>query len=480
MTDYQIVEGKLHHCGQMARALRLRYRHEFEALGLNVHRELRAEFSQSYFCRAWLVDGKLAALGGVSGTQLSSAGKVWLALAQDVTKRHFAIVREAMRQLDDIMQSKTVLTARILPGDEAARRFARFLGFRPAAEGWIELRREWPEVEQPFVVFCLPRSRSRWLATFLSAPGIECSHDLPVSVGSVDELCEAIRRGGTVETGLSRAWRLIRDRIPNVRFAVVRRSVKSVKASAARFGWRFPPGYLEAEEQRLDEISGLPGTLTFNYEDLGKEHYAELLYEHCTQQILPPGNFGKWNPVNLQIDMAARHNLLDAYGRRMMVLFTEIDSTITFQQERFDPFYRDATEQGLFSAHYAEAGSIDGLPLDPNVELARNLERAGHFLAMTARMGDRMIGYIVFLINPSFESRGVLLGFQNIFYVLPGHRGKLGLRLHAAARAVLRAKGVKHLILRSGVRARGSDQRYLFERLGAKPMGGLYMLPLEG
>jgi hypothetical protein len=34
------------------------------------------------------------------------------------------------------------------------------------------------------------------------------------------------------------------------------------------------------------------------------------------------------------------------------------------------------------------------------------------------------------------------------------------------------------LIMRSGVRARGPSQKFLFERLGAKPMGQLYALPL--
>lgn len=481
MSDLQVIEGKAHHCGQMARLLRHRYRDEFAAMGLDVHRELRAEFDRSAFRRAWIVDGKLAALGGYTGTWLSSDAYVWLALAENVTKRHFAIAKEAKRQLAYIMETKKVLTARILPHDEPARRFARFLGFRPAGEGLLEYRHEWPdEKNAPFVVFSLPRSRSKWLSTFLSTPGAECSHDAAISAASIDELCEIIRRGGTVETGLTRAWRIIRDRIPNARFAVILRPINEVEESAARFGWKFPPGYLQAEYARLHKIAAQPGTLTLGFHDLGNETTAARLYEYCTHQLMPFGHHADWNPRNIQIDMDARRAALTLYQHRMAALFINIEHTVTIQQEPFDSFYRDATNQELFQDHYAEAGRIDGLPLDPDVDLAQALEREGRFLAMTARMGDRMIGYIVFLINPSFESRGVLLGYQNIFYVRPGHRGKLGLRLHAAARAWLRAKGVKHLILRSGVRARGSDQRYLFERLGAKPMGGLYMLSLEG
>jgi L-amino acid N-acyltransferase YncA len=110
--------------------------------------------------------------------------------------------------------------------------------------------------------------------------------------------------------------------------------------------------------------------------------------------------------------------------------------------------------------------------------MAKRLEVDGNFLAVTARKGEKMIGYIVFLVNPSFESRQVMLGFQNIFYVKPEHRGGLGRQLHKAAVAILKAQGVQMLIMRSGVRARGPSQKFLFERLGAKPMGQLYALPL--
>jgi hypothetical protein len=477
MTEVRFVEGQPHHCGQMARALRHEYRDIFAAIGLNAHRELRAEFDRSYFRRTALVDGRVAAMWGVSGTKLSSTGYAWLALSQEATKHRVEIVRRTRRELDDIMQSKVVIQARILPGDETARRFARFLGFRPAGEGMIEYRREWPQVDAPFVVFSLPRSRSRWLATFLSVPGTECSHDLPVSVSTIDEMCEAIKRGGSVETCLTRAWRIIRERIPNVRFAVIRRPIEEVRASAARFGWTFPDGHLEAEEKRLEDISALPGTVTLTFRELAEESAAASLYEHCTGQIMPPGHFETWNARNIQIDMKARYDLLTVHQHQMVTLFKEIEQTVTIQAEPFDTFYRDG--QALFQAHVDEVGTNHGHPIDPNVELARAMERQGYFLAMTARRGDKMVGYIVFMTNPAFESRTLLLAFQNIFFVLPEFRGRLGLKLHAAARKALKARGVEIAILRSGMLGRGPAMERFFKRLGARSMGEMYALPLE-
>jgi hypothetical protein len=476
MTKFEIIEARPHHCGQMARIVRQEYRHRFEAMGFQPHRELRVEFDRSYFRRAWLIDGRLAALGGVAGTMAGSAGYVWLALSEAAMSKPLAVVREAKRQLAEIMETKTAIQARILTDDEPARRFALFMGFRPASDGMIEYRRAWPQVSDPFVVFSLPRSRSRWLSCFLASEGVECSHDLPVSVGSIDELCDVLQRGGSVETGLTRAWRILRDRFPGVRFAVVRRPVAEVERSAARFGWSFPDGYLEAETRRLAEISELPGTLTVDFDDMSREATCRALFEHCTGRIMAERHFLELNGRNIQIDMAQRMGLLIQNGNRLISLFDEIGRTITIQREDFDRFYSDGV--ALFRDHYKEAGSFDGLPLDPNVEMAKSLERQGQFLAMTARLGGEMIGYIVFLINPSFESRHVMLGFQNIFYVKPEHRGKLGTKLHKAAVAALKAQGVMMIIMRSGVRARGPSQKFLFQRMGAQSMGEIYSLPL--
>jgi predicted N-acetyltransferase YhbS len=110
--------------------------------------------------------------------------------------------------------------------------------------------------------------------------------------------------------------------------------------------------------------------------------------------------------------------------------------------------------------------------------MALALEAQNQLLVMTARQDGHMVGYIVFLINSSFESRGVLLGFQNIFYVKPEFRGKLGKKLRDAAKARLVEMGVSFLMLRSGVRARGPHLKAMYAREGAIALGELYMLPL--
>lgn len=476
MTQYTLVEGKRYHCGQMARMLRRDHTSALAAVGLSVHRELRSAFEISTFSRAWLIDGKLAALGGVIGASLASSGFVWLAMTDTVRGHTLAAVREAKKQISALMLTKASLKSKLIPGDDAARKFALFLGFRPSGDDQIEYRTEWPETGAPFVVFSLPRSRSRWLASFLSN-GAECSHDLPVTVGSVDELCEAVSRGGSVETGLVSAWRLLRQRFPEVRFAVVQRPIAEVKASAARFGWVFPDGYLEAQDRGLQEISEQPGTLALNHLDLGTEDGCRSIYEYCTGQLFDPAQWRRMDAQNIQIDMDGRLALLGQNADRMGRLFEEINAAVTIQEEPFDTFYRDGQE--LFDEHRAEAGSFDGLDWDPDIEKARAMESAGRILVLTARKAGKIVGYLLYLLDTSFESKTVLLAYQNVFFVRKKHRGTLGARLYDIALEKLRDRGVKAEVLRSGVRARGPKLRALFERKGAVLMGSLYYLWLE-
>lgn len=475
MTDYQPIEGRRYHCGQIVRKMAPRQLRMFEDVFGNAHRALSGIFITSTICRAWLIDGELAALGGVQSTIAGSDGFIWLALSEKARNHKFAMVREARRQLGTIMEVKTVVRSRVVPGDTQSRRFALLLGFRPGTEDTIEYRREWPMVQTPFVVFSLPRSKSRWLASFLSH-GAECSHDLSISASNIDELCEAIGRGGTVETGLTMAWRVLRERFPDIRFAVVRRPIPDVVRSADRIGWTYPRGHLELESARLDEISALAGTMTLDFDDLSNRGAARELFEHCTGTIMSDATYDRMNAENIQVNVHERTRTLIHAASRMRRLFDEIRARVTIQQERFDDFYEDSHE--LFAEHYAEAGSFYGLPLDPDVEMARALEANNQLLVMTARQDGRMVGYIVYPINRLFESKGYLVAFRNIWFVRKGFRGGLGIKLKRIAERNLFERGVRFVMDRRGVRARGPHMDALYRREGAMDMGEMYMRPL--
>ena len=129
MAMFEIIEAKPYHCGQIIRILRHEHAQALRAYGNDFHRKLRTAFDSSAYRRAWLIDGKLAAVGGVTGTLMAPQGFLWLAVSQMATRYRVAMVKEAQAQIDMLLRVKTDLFAVTIVGDKTAQRFARHLGF---------------------------------------------------------------------------------------------------------------------------------------------------------------------------------------------------------------------------------------------------------------------------------------------------------------------------------------------------------------
>ena len=315
---YEVVSAKRSDAGMLVRRLREDQKSALAMLGLKPHADLVAAFEQSFVRRAWRIDGRIAAMGGVIGTLMGATGYVWLAMSREGTRHPVAMVKEALRQLAELSDGRT-LHARVPSADPAAVRFALRLGFRAdadAREGIVDMT-----YGAPCIVFALPRSRTLWLARFM-----DCPHDSVLQQSSVAGMLEFLsRRGPTIETGLAAAWRLIRDSIPGVRFAVIRRSLRDVRRSAERKGWVFPEGHLETQERALDEIVALPGTLTVRFEDLDDDVTVSFLCGFCGVKFDPE----RWESMkarNIQLDMDERMRELVRNGPVMRALFAEIEA----------------------------------------------------------------------------------------------------------------------------------------------------------
>lgn len=124
------IEPKLFHCGIMSRRLRVEQIGAWVSPGSDVHRTLRDSFGRSYWTRAWTIDGDLAGLAGAIGSPASPLAFVWLAMTNAATRHPKLLVQEAREALDELMSNKIALQTTCLGSDEAAVRFAIFLGFR--------------------------------------------------------------------------------------------------------------------------------------------------------------------------------------------------------------------------------------------------------------------------------------------------------------------------------------------------------------
>lgn len=133
MPEFRVVEARPYYIGRIVRTLRLEHGNVLVRMGVNAHRQLDQMYDQSSFRRAWMIDGQLSGLGGVTGSTASGSGYIWLALSQASLKYPAMILKTAREQLAEIMQSRSELMTSILCADGASERFARHLGF--SAEG---------------------------------------------------------------------------------------------------------------------------------------------------------------------------------------------------------------------------------------------------------------------------------------------------------------------------------------------------------
>lgn len=131
----EIVEARLNHCGQMARMLRSEHLKAIALVGANIHRELRARFFESSYRKSLIVDGKLAAMGGVTGPAMSSYGYAWFALSNEASRRPVLMVKVVKNQIEEIMRTRHELATTIISDDAAGRRLAVFLGFHSDHDG---------------------------------------------------------------------------------------------------------------------------------------------------------------------------------------------------------------------------------------------------------------------------------------------------------------------------------------------------------
>lgn len=350
----------------------------------------------------------------------------------------------------------------------------------------------------PFVVFALPRSRTKWLSAFLSYNGWECGHEQARYLRSPDDIKAwlSIPAQGTAETAAAPFWRTLRAIAPQARVVVVRRPPDEVIASMSRLGIAFDPASLatvvRSLDAKLDQITARwPGALSVRFADLAEEATCAQVFEHCLPFRHDPAWWAAVAPLNLQINMPALVRYAAAYAPQLAKVAAQLKQQtvasmaggrrdiegVTFQQEPFETFYHDAT--ACFEEHLVQTGQAPDDHTRKNLPLLRALDGIGALQIITARSRNGLMhGYLMSIVSPSLDSPNIIEGTHTIFFASPDVRG-LGMKLQRAALDALRARGVNEVVMRAGVRGSGPRLGTLYRRLGAEEFGQIYRLKLE-
>jgi hypothetical protein len=346
-----------------------------------------------------------------------------------------------------------------------------------------------------FIVLGLPRSRTAWLAKFLTYGDYICGHEELRHARSLDDVKTWIGMGyvGSAETAAAPWWRTLLRLAPDVRVVIVRRPVRDVVESLVRLG--FDPASSEPVMRRLEAklrqaAKRIPGALVVEFDALNDEAICAKVFEHCLPYKYDSLHWARWASVNVQCDMRMMTRYAVAfrpqleklasvakhYELKELVLKPVTDpETVTLQVEDCATWRKDGKK--LFEEHCAIVGEDPREWQTKNWALFDALERIGAMQIVTARSNGRMFGYLMTVLSPSLVNDGILSATNTTFYADPGLPG-LGGKIQRFALQELRDRGVNEVFWEAGKRGSGPRIGALYRRLGAAEHGETYRLQL--
>lgn len=146
---------------------------------------------------------------------------------------------------------------------------------------------------------------------------------------------------------------------------------------------------------------------------------------------------------------------------------------ITFHVEDYQKVIPELCE--IYPLHWKEiALDQDSIPLDPDYELYSKLAGMGVIHLVTARDGERLVGYHLSFLRPGLHYKSTPMCFTDIFYLLPEYRsGMTGYNFLKFFRDSVLALGVKRIYMMTKLTI---DLGPLVERLGFKEIERIYSL----
>ena len=113
----------------MAHRMRAAAAVSLQGYGFDPRRALHRVVLDSAYCRTAKVDGEVAAMWGIVAPALASTAYVWLVMSDEIGRIPRLVVQTAREELAEMMEVYEEIATTVLPDDEAAIRFALYLGF---------------------------------------------------------------------------------------------------------------------------------------------------------------------------------------------------------------------------------------------------------------------------------------------------------------------------------------------------------------
>ena len=348
-----------------------------------------------------------------------------------------------------------------------------------------------------FIVYALPRSRTFWLSRFLCYGEWHCGHEQLRYARGIDDVRSWLSQPctGSAETLAAPFWRMAQRLTPTAKTVVVRRPIAECVDSYMRLGLpgdrAVIAGAFRKLDRKLDQIEArVPGAMSVKFSDLAHEDVCAKVFEHCLPYRHDPAWWAAISQANLQVDMRAMTRFIQASLPQLTKLaktakHREIAAMarpvkepdgLTIQTETLDSLLDGG--KTLFAEHCCAVEESPDAFLSKNIALYRAIETLGGLQITTARCNGRMFGYLLTILAPSLEADDMISAVNTLFFASPEFRN-LGVKLQRASIEFLKARGVTEVAMRAGARGSGPKMGALYRRLGAAPVGEMYLLNLK-
>ena len=110
-------------------------------MGLTPLKALWSSYRQSIICKSAFIDGKLAAIWGVSGSMFGDTGRVWLVLTPETQQYPFRVAFRYRKEINKMLDMFPILEEYVPEGNEKSIRMLELMGFK-VSKNRIPLRDE--------------------------------------------------------------------------------------------------------------------------------------------------------------------------------------------------------------------------------------------------------------------------------------------------------------------------------------------------
>lgn len=346
-----------------------------------------------------------------------------------------------------------------------------------------------------FIILGLPRSRTAWLAHFLSYGEWLCLHEEARHWRSMEDIkvLAAMPCLGLCETSIAQFWRLIP---PGWKVVIVRRPPVEVEASLAKLGCNMSlvRPWLVRQDQKLSQLAvRRPNVVQVQYDEILLESTCKAIFEYCLAKPFDRQWYSRLAHVNIQCDFPRLARYVSAYQPALvrMARLARAATLAGFHRKRrgmgsgsgeislaVETVERLLSEGGeVFKDHSASVGEDLDSFRGKNIPLMITLEACGNLQTVVARSNGKVFGYLMTLLSPSMEVEGETTAIHTLNYA-SGEFPGLGLKMQRFA-AMQLAGRVNEIVWRCGPRGDGPRSGVLALRQGALPDGEIYRLRLQ-